>query len=168
VIARAILPDDREKVRAANEKAPITDARPAPLAYRVVWPDGTLRHVLAQPSERILDEHGRRRCACPGSSRTSPSRHHAGEALRDSEFRYRNLFDQMAEGFALCEMRFQDGEAVDFKYLQVNEAFGKLTGLADVTGKWASEVIPKASATPIPAFSKPTAAWPSTGKPDQH
>jgi len=66
----------------------------------------------------------------------------ATEAVRESEFHYRNLFDQMMEGFAWCEMRFENGKAVDFKYLQVNDAFAQLTGLAEVTGKWASEIIP--------------------------
>ncbi len=66
---------------------------------------------------------------------------HVQEKLRESELRYRTLFDGMMEGFALCEMRYEDGKAVDFKYLQVNHAFQKLTGLADVAGKWVSEAI---------------------------
>jgi PAS domain S-box-containing protein len=140
VIAKAILPDDREKVRASNERV-ISEAHPAPLEYRVVWPDGTLRHVLAQPSERILDSKGAI-VRLSGIVQDITERHLANEALNESEFRYRNLFGQMMEGFALCEMRFKDGKAADFKYLQVNDAFGKLTGLAEVTGKWVSEVIP--------------------------
>ena len=140
VIARAILPDDREKVRAANEKV-MTENQPTPLEYRVVWPDGTLRHVLAQPSERILDSKGVI-VRLSGIVQDITERHLANEALRESEFRYRNLFGQMLEGFSLCEVRFEDGKAMDFKYLQVNDAFGNLTGLTEVTGKWVSEVIP--------------------------
>jgi PAS domain S-box-containing protein len=140
VIARAIFPDDREKVRASNERV-ISDGQPAQLEYRVVWPDGTVRHVLAQPSERILDNQGAI-VRLSGIVQDITERHLAGEALRDSEFRYHDLFGQMMEGFALCEMRFENGKAVDFRYLQVNDAFGKLTGLTDVVGKWVSQVIP--------------------------
>ena len=52
------------------------------------------------------------------------------------------LFDNMAEGFAHCRMIFEGGRAQDFVFLQVNKAFERLTGLKDVTGRKASEVMP--------------------------
>ncbi len=58
------------------------------------------------------------------------------------EARYRNLFDNMLEGFALCQMIYADGRPVDFIYLHVNEAFSRLTGLKNVEGKRVTEVIP--------------------------
>jgi diguanylate cyclase (GGDEF)-like protein/PAS domain S-box-containing protein len=67
------------------------------------------------------------------------------EALRDSEQRYRNLFESMDEGFALCEMIYDEmGKPIDFRYLVVNPAFGKLTGLPvdQVVGRTVKEVIP--------------------------
>ncbi|MGD0857645.1 MAG: ATP-binding protein, partial [Dehalococcoidia bacterium] len=66
----------------------------------------------------------------------------SGEALRESEIRYRGLFDHMIEGFAYCRMLFEDDVAQDFIYLAVNDAFEKLTGLKDVVGKRVTEVIP--------------------------
>ena len=56
--------------------------------------------------------------------------------------RYRSLFDNMLEGYAYCKMLFEDGEAQDFIYLDVNQAFETLTGLKNVIGKKVSEVIP--------------------------
>ena len=91
---------------------------------------------------------------------------HAQKKLRESEFRYRNLFNGMMEGFALCEMRYKDGKAVDFKYLQVNEAFQKLTGLADVAGKWVSEVIPGLRES-NPGLLEVYGRVASTGKPER-
>lgn len=64
------------------------------------------------------------------------------EALQESERRYRGLFEHMLEGFSYCRMVLENGEAADFIYLAVNTAFETLTGLKDVVGKRATEVIP--------------------------
>ena len=64
------------------------------------------------------------------------------EAVRASELRYRSLFDNMLEGLAYCKMVYNQGQPDDFVYLDVNAAFGKLTGLQNVIGKRVSEVIP--------------------------
>ena len=66
------------------------------------------------------------------------------DAMAESESRYRSLFENMLGGFAYCKMLFDDGgRPVDFVYLDVNDAFGKLTGLRNVVGKRFTEVIPK-------------------------
>jgi PAS domain S-box-containing protein len=64
------------------------------------------------------------------------------EALRESEALYRSLFDNMLNGFAYCKMLYENGRPADFVYLDVNGAFGLLTGLENVIGKKVSEVIP--------------------------
>lgn len=64
-------------------------------------------------------------------------------ALRRSEERYRSLFENMTNGFARCQMLYdEDGRPVDFVFLDVNNAFKKLTGLPDVIGKRVTDVIP--------------------------
>lgn len=55
--------------------------------------------------------------------------------------KYRSLIDNMSEGFAHCQMIYENNKAVDFIYLEVNNAFEKLTGLKNVVGKRISEVI---------------------------
>ena len=62
--------------------------------------------------------------------------------ILESEARYRSLFQHMHEGIAYCEMLYQNDRPVDFVYHVVNERFGQLTGLTDVTGKTVSELIP--------------------------
>lgn len=64
------------------------------------------------------------------------------QALRDSEQLYRSLFENMLNGFAYCRVLFEQGQAQDFIYLSVNNAFDTLTGLGQVVGKKVSEVIP--------------------------
>ena len=66
----------------------------------------------------------------------------AERALRDSERLYRSLFENMLNGFAYCRVLFEQGQAQDFIYLSVNNAFDTLTGLGQVVGKKVSEVIP--------------------------
>ena len=66
----------------------------------------------------------------------------AGAALRESENRYRSLFENMINGFAYCRMLFADGQPQDFIYLEVNKAFEQFTGLPNVVGKRVTEVIP--------------------------
>jgi PAS domain S-box-containing protein len=64
-------------------------------------------------------------------------------ALRESEKRYRSLFENMMEGSAYCRMIYDDrGRPADWVYLDVNTAFERLTGLKDVVGKRVLEVIP--------------------------
>lgn len=59
--------------------------------------------------------------------------------------RFENLFVQMIDACALCEIVCdEDGVPIDFIFLNVNQAFEKATGLkmADVIGKSVSEAIP--------------------------
>ena len=54
----------------------------------------------------------------------------AEDALRQSEERYRALFNSMIEGFALHEIICDEkGEPFDYRFLDINPAFEKLTGL---------------------------------------
>ena len=57
-IARAIHPDDRALVEAANQKI-VGGAPPRPMEYRVIWPDGSERIVLAEAGEVTSDLDGR-------------------------------------------------------------------------------------------------------------
>jgi PAS domain S-box-containing protein len=70
------------------------------------------------------------------------SRVHAQEALRESEERYRNLFNSMEEGFCVLEVIFHDdGEARDLRVIEANPAFEWQTGLQKALGKRASELV---------------------------
>jgi len=65
------------------------------------------------------------------------------DAFRESEERYRTLFENMLEGFAYCQMLLDEGDRpVDFVYLAVNPAFEWLTGLRDVVGRRVTAIIP--------------------------
>lgn len=69
-------------------------------------------------------------------------RKRAEQALYESEKIYRSLFENMLNGFAYCQMIFEQDQPQDFIYLSVNAAFEMQTGLKNVVGKRVSEVIP--------------------------
>lgn len=67
------------------------------------------------------------------------------EALRQSEQRYHSLFDAMTEGFAIHELIVDDkGVPCDFRFLEANAAFERLTGLKrdQIIGRLHNEMIP--------------------------
>ncbi|MBA2276138.1 MAG: PAS domain S-box protein, partial [Chloroflexia bacterium] len=67
----------------------------------------------------------------------------AEAALRESEERYRTLFESIDEGFCVIELLFDAGGApVDYRFLEVNPAFERHTGLHEATGKSARELVP--------------------------
>ena len=74
--------------------------------------------------------------------RNIDERKRVGEALRESEKRYRYLFENMLDGYAYCKMLFDHDPPQDFIYIDVNPAFETLTGLKDVVGQKISQVIP--------------------------
>jgi PAS domain S-box-containing protein len=64
------------------------------------------------------------------------------EILIESEARYQSLFENMLNGYAYCQMLYDDGQPNDFIYLNVNKVFETLTGLRNVEGKRVTELIP--------------------------
>jgi PAS domain S-box-containing protein len=81
----------------------------------------------------------------------------AKDALRRSEERYRSLFKNMTEAFALCEIILDESEKpIDYRFLEVNEAFGQQTGLLPdkITGRTIREVIPGVESYWIETYGK--------------
>jgi hypothetical protein len=66
-------------------------------------------------------------------------------ALRESEEKYRSLFEHMINGFAFHKIiAGEAGKPIDYVFLEANPAFERLTGLkqVDITGRRVREVLP--------------------------
>ena len=136
-----IHPDDRGMVVENYRRRMASEASPPRYAFRLVTSEGIVKWV--EINAVFIEWQGKP--ATLNFLTDITSRKQAEEALRESEEQYRNLFESMDEGFALCEMVYDEaGKAVDFRYLVINPAFAKLTGLPkeQVAGRTVREVIP--------------------------
>lgn len=82
-------------------------------------------------------------------------RKQALSALRESEQQYRRLFEAMDQGFCVCEMLLnENGEPIDYRFLEVNPIFEKMTELKDAAGKTALELVPNLEAFWIETYGR--------------
>lgn len=64
-------------------------------------------------------------------------------ALRESEERFRYLFNSMDEGFCVIEkVEGHAGEPLDFRYLEANPAFTTQSGISGMVGKTLRQILP--------------------------
>lgn len=81
--------------------------------------------------------------AVAGTTRDVTDRTYSEAALRESEERYRTLFNSIDEGFCVIEMIFDESRnPVDYRFLEINPAFDQQTGLKDARGKRIREFAP--------------------------
>jgi signal transduction histidine kinase/CheY-like chemotaxis protein len=65
------------------------------------------------------------------------------QALRDSEERYRMLFESIDQGFCVIQVLFDGDRAVDYRYLVANPAFERQTGIRNAVGRCMRELDPR-------------------------
>ena len=133
-----VLEDDRVMVREQLRRREEGESHSVNYSFRVRRKDGALLDLEVFGS-RVPFEG---RTAVMSTVLDVTGRKRAEAALRESEKRYRSLFENMLEGYAYCKMLFDHDEPQDFLYIDVNNAFEQLTGLENVVGKTVREVIP--------------------------
>jgi len=151
--AQRVHPDDlaavEEKIRRAKAEHTVYEAE-----YRVIWPDGSIHWIYGR-GQYYYDSKGEA-VRMLGAVVDITDHKMAEKELAESEERYRNLFESMNEGFALCEMIYdQTGKPVDFRYLNGNTAFARISGLPveRVLGRTIKEILPAIEPFRIEAYS---------------
>jgi PAS domain S-box-containing protein len=136
----AVHPEEREATRRAFIAA-AAERRPFSLDHRVRRSDGEYRWVIDEGRPQfdpngewvgyvglVIDVHDRRL---------------AREDAQRSEARYRALFEAIDAGFCVIQMiHSEDGTPVDYRFVEMNRAFRKHTGLDDAIGRTARELLP--------------------------
>ena len=140
-IFERIHPDDRQRV-VESILASCECLAQWTCDYRVILPARGIRwHRGAANPERLDDGS----TLWHGFIADITDRKRIEEALRRSEEEYRTLFREMLDGFALHEIVCDEaGRPVDYRFLNVNPAFERMTGLkaADIVGRTVLEVLP--------------------------
>ncbi len=134
-----VVPQDRARVAAAEEA--FRAGTPAgKLDYRVLGDDQVERWIETRWSVELAGDGTPLKSFATNLDITERKR--AEERIRESEARYRNLFDSIDEGFCVIEMIYDErGKPVDWRYLEVNPSFEKQSGMHDVAGKRVSELL---------------------------
>lgn len=112
--------------------------------HRIVMPDGQLRWLNVR-KQVFFDRSVKPARPLRGVlvAQDITARKQAEEQLRESEERFRSVFEAIDEGFCIVELVFDAAnQPLDYRFLQANPAFERLTGLRDVGGRLAREAIP--------------------------
>ena len=107
--------------------------------------DEELRRVREELEVRVDERTRELNKVIAQLGREIAERSRTERALRRSEQRYRLLFERMLSGFAFHEILCDEaGKPVDYRFLEINPAFERLTGLVadQVVGKRLYEVLP--------------------------
>lgn len=139
---QSVHPEDRDLVDETYRKS-VEYRQPYDVTHRLLLPDGSIKWA----HERGLtyyDEDGKP-VRSVGTVMDVTKLKRAQRELQSRERKYRTLFENMMNAFALHEVVLdEEGNPIDYVFLEANSAFEKMTGLSqqDLIGKRVTETIP--------------------------
>ncbi len=132
-------PEDKERVTEIFQQEMVGGSVKGRVSVRFRCKDGTYKWIESSgaylPGEGVFIV-----------SRDISERKEARASLKESEKEFEHLLDSMIDAFALFESVFdEDGNFVSYRFLYINEAYEKITGvtLEEVKGKTVHEVWPE-------------------------
>ncbi len=138
---KQILPEDKAKAFERIENAKINHSY-YEAEYQINKADDNLARWMKSTGQYYYDDHGEAK-TLTGITVDITQQKESELKLKASEEKYRGIFETMDQGFSIIEMIFDsDNKPVDCVYIETNPVFEKQTGLKNVTGKTARELIP--------------------------
>ncbi|MEK7167403.1 MAG: PAS domain-containing protein, partial [Patescibacteria group bacterium] len=144
-----IHPDDREMMAKYLTDEVLGKGKPFNKEYRIQRiADGQVRWVLGMG--KVSKDKKGRVISLIGTIQDISERKTIDIALKESEEKYRKLFENMLEGFARHKIVLDSGgQPVDYIFLEVNPVFLKMLGLdklghtsENISGKTLKELFP--------------------------
>ena len=142
-----IAPEDRDRA-ADNLRRVMSGEAIGGIEYVALARDGRRFPVIVHS---VLRKHGGRPVGLRGVIVDISEQLAIREALRTEERKYRQLFENMMDGFALHKIVLDEtGRPIDYVFLEANTAFERLTGLprSKIVGRRATDVLPGIEADP--------------------
>ncbi len=137
-----VHPQDREQSDRILQLALAGSSDTYENEYRIIRHDNGQERWIFVKAEIERDQAGKP-LRIVGAHLDITKRKRAEESVRESEERFRSLFDSIDEGFCIIEMIFdENNKAVDYLFVQANPALERLTGLKDAIGKTIREMVP--------------------------
>ncbi|CAN1526296.1 PAS domain [Flavobacteriaceae bacterium] len=110
--------------------------------FRILWPDLSVHYINASGIiERDNDGNAVR---MTGFNWDVTERKQAEKKLIESEKLFRDLFQNMQQGFAYCKGIIENEKVVDYFYIAVNSEYEKMFKVENIKGKKSSDVFPEA------------------------
>ncbi|XYD12109.1 GAF domain-containing protein (plasmid) [Methylobacterium sp. NMS12] len=137
-----ILPEDRANASTHGTRRDGTAT--ADVRYRIRRADDGALRWIARRADFVRDPDGRV-VQMFGTVQDVTERHVAEDALKAGEAHWRGLFERLSEGFIVGEViRDAAGVIRDWRYVDVNAAWGELVGVDPTTviGRTVREVFP--------------------------
>lgn len=137
---RCVHPDDVERLE-AQVQTHLQNKTLYQAEYRVVHPDGSIHWVLSK-GHGIYDATGQA-VRMIGITMDISDRKQTEAKLRESEQQYRSLFESLDQGFCLLDVLFDaNDKAIDYRFMEINQAFEQQSGLTSARGKTILELVP--------------------------
>ena len=135
--------EDLPLLEEADKDLFINPNTPKILEYRIIHKDGTT-HWVRDVINAVLDDLGEVRYV-QGTVYDITEQKKLELQLKESEEKYRSLFENMNVGFAYHKIILdKNDKPIDYEFLEANVDFGTLTGLKvdDIIGKTVKKILP--------------------------